>query len=50
MQMKAWHLEAWPAVRYVATPVPSLVQHVGRFSALGLHERFHQAPCVAPLA
>jgi len=50
MQMKAWHLEAWPAVRYLATPVPSLVQHVGRFSALGLHERFHQAPCCAPLA
>ena len=50
MQMKAWHLEAWPAVRYFATPVPSLVQHVGRYSALGLHERFHSAPCCAPLA
>jgi len=50
MQMKAWHLEAWPAVRYFATPVPSLLQHVGRYSALGLHERFHQAPCVATLA
>jgi hypothetical protein len=50
IQIQAWHARTWPDVRYFATPVPSLLQHVGRYSALGLHERFHTAPCVAPLA
>jgi len=50
MQIKAWHKTMWPEQTYFATPVPSLVQHIGTFSALGLHANFHQAPCVAELA
>lgn len=48
--IKDWAQATHPQQKDFLTPVGSFVQHIGRYSALGLHKNFHEAPCVEPLA